>query len=677
MAIPGIQEIQALATKYSKPQLQKMAQMGLIDPTKAVMAGMMIDRIQQQNTQPPQQTVAEEVMGAPQPPQQMPQQAAGVAGLPSNLPPQMAGGGIVAFADGGDIDDYADGGVVRFDKGGATRYDKLSTPYDELINKAAREYGIDPVVYKRLLGTESNFKTDVPSYRGPEYGYGIAQIADIHGLTREQRADPTVAIPAGARIFKGFLDKAGGDYEKALQMYKGAVSPGGKSRMKGVIESILEGVTGTSEARAAEPSSLPPIASAPNKSTRPKSSTERLMEQQVMEDYGLGPQKITPELKKASEESAARALERQAKQKELRQLEGGFFEQKPLTDEQAARAAQLRQEIESFNKLPPIAPPKKETKPEAAPAPAPAPKAAEKEVPKVEKAEMGPARPSAEQRLENQLAGLSGKAGKELTPDEVLDEQDKMFARLGVNKDFFTNLRKDYESTRGKFQDRADKAAGHALMMFGAGLMGARQGEFFSTASKAAQQSLMMYMSSMDKISEQEEKLNKDLRDLSASEEQYKRSRATSALEAVQKNREKVADRQVQIADLEIRGLGALTNAAVEEFKARNPAEYVKYKRIAEETGKPIEEVIKMFNMQKSGEISRTTAFKEYNDLIANPMSKAEIDKRYPGGFEDYFRALQGGAGGGGSSLIVGQVVDGYKYKGGDPNSQGSWEKVK
>ena len=134
MAIPGIQEIQALATKYSKPQLQKMAQMGLIDPTKAVMAGMMIDRIQKQNMQPPQQTVAEEVMGAPQPPQQAPQQmpqAAGVAGLPSNLPPQMAGGGIVAFADGGDIDDYADGGVVRFDKGGATRYDKLSTPYDE------------------------------------------------------------------------------------------------------------------------------------------------------------------------------------------------------------------------------------------------------------------------------------------------------------------------------------------------------------------------------------------------------------------------------------------------------------------------------------------------------------------------------------------------------------------
>jgi len=35
------------------------------------------------------------------------------------------------------------------------------------------------------------------------------------------------------------------------------------------------------------------------------------------------------------------------------------------------------------------------------------------------------------------------------------------------------------------------------------------------------------------------------------------------------------------------------------------------------------------------------------------------------------------GGGGGGSSLTIGQVVDGYKYKGGDPNSQSSWEKAK
>jgi hypothetical protein len=162
MAIPGIQEIQELATNYSKPRLQKMAQMGLIDPTKAVMAGMMIDRIQQQNMQMPQQTVADEVLGsseagnvlrdrfgnavrsgsgqpvrtgverdrfgnviASKPSQESP----GVAALPSGLPEEMAGGGIVAFADGGDVPGYAEGDLVSaedtFRRGLATQGEEM------------------------------------------------------------------------------------------------------------------------------------------------------------------------------------------------------------------------------------------------------------------------------------------------------------------------------------------------------------------------------------------------------------------------------------------------------------------------------------------------------------------------------------------------------------------------
>jgi hypothetical protein len=140
MAIPGIQEIQSLATKYSKTQLQQMAQRGLIDPTKAVMAGMMIDRIQKQNMQMPQQTVADEVLGVNvlsdrfgnavrsgsgqavrtgveqdrfgnviRPSEK---QSAGMTALPSGLPEEMAGGGLVAFAEGGDVPGYADRGLV-------------------------------------------------------------------------------------------------------------------------------------------------------------------------------------------------------------------------------------------------------------------------------------------------------------------------------------------------------------------------------------------------------------------------------------------------------------------------------------------------------------------------------------------------------------------------------------
>jgi hypothetical protein len=131
--IPGIHEVQSLAIKYSKAQLAQMAQAGMVDPTKAVMAGMMIDRISKQNIQAPQSTVAQDVMAPPQqqqmgmppqaqqgqpqqgqPQQGQPQQApsAGVSGIPAPNMERMAGGGIVAFGDGGDVPSYANAGYV-------------------------------------------------------------------------------------------------------------------------------------------------------------------------------------------------------------------------------------------------------------------------------------------------------------------------------------------------------------------------------------------------------------------------------------------------------------------------------------------------------------------------------------------------------------------------------------
>lgn len=118
-----IDEIRQLATKYSKPDLARMVQMGMLDPQKALMAGMMIDRIAKSAMEQPQSTVAQDVLGqqptAAQgqlPPGIMgapgaPVQSAGVAGLPSGIR-EMAGGGIVAFDEGGEVPGYADGDLV-------------------------------------------------------------------------------------------------------------------------------------------------------------------------------------------------------------------------------------------------------------------------------------------------------------------------------------------------------------------------------------------------------------------------------------------------------------------------------------------------------------------------------------------------------------------------------------
>lgn len=145
----------------------------------------------------------------------------------------------------------------------ALSYDNKVTPYDAVIQQSAIQYGIDPVVFKRLLGTESSFNPTAVSPRGESFGLGIAQIAAVHGLSREQMLDPNVAIPAGAQIFAAMLKQAGGDYELALQRYKGASSAKGKAAMAGPIGIILSGLVPS--AQAAAPGAVPaaPIAAAP------------------------------------------------------------------------------------------------------------------------------------------------------------------------------------------------------------------------------------------------------------------------------------------------------------------------------------------------------------------------------------------------------------------------------
>jgi len=144
----------------------------------------------------------------------------------------------------------------------ALSYDNKVTPYDAVIQQSAIQYGIDPVVFKRLLGTESSFNPTAVSPRGESFGLGIAQIAAVHGLSREQMLDPNVAIPAGAQIFAAMLKQAGGDYELALQRYKGASSAKGKAAMAGPIGIILSGLVPSAQAAAPGAAPAAPVTAA-------------------------------------------------------------------------------------------------------------------------------------------------------------------------------------------------------------------------------------------------------------------------------------------------------------------------------------------------------------------------------------------------------------------------------
>jgi hypothetical protein len=119
-------------------------------------------------------------------------------------------------------------------------------------------------MFKRLIGTESSFRADAVSPRGEKFGLGIAQIAAVHGLSREQMLDPNTAIPFAAQLFARYLQQAGGDYREALMRYKGATSEAGRRSMEGPISTIMSGVAPTTT-----PAPAPAPAAAPAQATMP------------------------------------------------------------------------------------------------------------------------------------------------------------------------------------------------------------------------------------------------------------------------------------------------------------------------------------------------------------------------------------------------------------------------
>jgi hypothetical protein len=140
MAIPRSEEIKDLAIKYSKQQLAQLAQRGEVDPTTAIMAGMMRDRIVQsemiqqmpdttvfQDTFTPKQDMASAVSGPPQ--DQLAQMRAPVEGQPQMA--MMAQGGLASLDVPDDMvpDEYAGGGIIAFDNGGGVSIEEEIEAY--------------------------------------------------------------------------------------------------------------------------------------------------------------------------------------------------------------------------------------------------------------------------------------------------------------------------------------------------------------------------------------------------------------------------------------------------------------------------------------------------------------------------------------------------------------------
>ena len=212
--IPGSNQIHALATKYSKPQLQQMAQMGEISPLDAVMAGMMIDRIVLSANKPPESTVADDVFtpktqmagvapgnavpgnGAQEAPGGAQQEIAARMHMPklaqapqSTADISRAHGGLMSIPRPGEKynqDNFATGGIVAFSKGDRVKEEyKTRYPTDEELAEFQAE--AEQARVPRDMPLFAPYRMD----QGPSGG--LPQIMD----SPEAAVAPAVAAPMG------------------------------------------------------------------------------------------------------------------------------------------------------------------------------------------------------------------------------------------------------------------------------------------------------------------------------------------------------------------------------------------------------------------------------------------------------------------------------------------------
>lgn len=135
----------------------------------------------------------------------------GIARLPVDM--SMAGGGIVAFGDGG---------MSHYDKGGdiqnAGSDPKLA--YRQYALTQANKMGLDPALVDTIFKIESGYNPEAQSPTGPQ---GIGQLTKLtgkaYGVDPEERKDPYKNIDASIAYMADLNKKYAGDPSKIAVAY--------------------------------------------------------------------------------------------------------------------------------------------------------------------------------------------------------------------------------------------------------------------------------------------------------------------------------------------------------------------------------------------------------------------------------------------------------------------------
>jgi soluble lytic murein transglycosylase-like protein len=216
----NVNQITSQLAKMPDPALQQYAAMHKNDPYTVALALAESNRRKEMRTgaqmqQGPQpKVVDQEIASMAAPQQQMLPEDTGIAQLPAPNIQGMAGGGIVAFDEGGEVPRFQNRGQVE------DPFKNVSRDLKELVLAAAAKYDIDPDIAMRLVQQESKFD---PTAKSPKGAMGLTQLmpdaSKEMGLDPAERTNPAKNVDAGFGYLRKQLNKYGNDYSKALSAY--------------------------------------------------------------------------------------------------------------------------------------------------------------------------------------------------------------------------------------------------------------------------------------------------------------------------------------------------------------------------------------------------------------------------------------------------------------------------
>lgn len=493
-----------------------MVQLGLLDAQKAMMAGMMIQRIEQQNAKPPQTTVAQEVLGLPtvavgpqsQPPQVSTSPApttsqpvmtaadGGLLNIPAGNVGEYAGGGIVAFDDGGEVEGYADGGAVRFADRGYVKSEWQIPPNVQAQRDQERQRILMRELEDaraRLARGDTRAQADVDSLTRelrrmvpkPSADAGITSLIPSAQASETIPAEKT-SSPAGRSLKKIIgtgAEEMGEAYRTGLGVYD--------KRLSDVNQRIgdLSGFLGTRQQTPAQEAEY----------------NQLMKDRQVLMNARNN---LAQDIRKYSGGVAALPAAPAPSTEAAPTSESGLYGVKPdqFPLQSAFDLGKRRQEGVGYTDAGtgqrvgpdglPVAPSPAGEAPPAPEAPA---------VSKIKRPELS------NLSFEDYIARATPKLGtlsltKEKSLKEIGDERREAELAAGYDEGVFNKMIDKIEKKKGTAASEKDIAFGQFLMTTGFELLGARQGEEFEKLSKGGQKGLLNYQEAMKDLKARQER---------------------------------------------------------------------------------------------------------------------------------------------------------------------------